>query len=518
VAELMTCPGSLSREERVLVLALTPADAALTRALLSEAGLECHVCEDFAGVCCEFAAGAAAVLLTEDALTGGDPTGFADALRKQPPWSDVPVLLVTNGGADSPASAGAMDLLGNVTVLERPIRATTLVSALRTALRARRRQYEFRDRVETYRKEGRKKDDFLAVLAHELRNPLAPIRNAVEYLRLKGPADPDLQGVRDIVERQVRQLTRLVDDLLDVGRITRGKVVLRRERANLGVVLANAVESCRPLIEAGGHDLTVVVPPEPLFVDADVARLAQVFGNLLTNAAKYTDRGGRIRVAAGRQGDDAVVSVADTGIGIAAGHLPGVFDMFSQVAPAQERSQGGLGIGLALVRSRGELHGGRVGGPGRGSEFTVRLPLLVGPAGRAGSAGPAGAGGPRPGCRVLVADDNEDAAQSLAMMLSVLGHEVRTAADGVAAVELGARFRPDVALLDIEMPRLNGYEAARQIRRQPWGERVTLVAFTGWGQDEDKRRAVAAGFDHHFTKPVDPAVLQKLLAGASRAE
>ena len=377
--------------------------------------------------------------------------------------------------------------------------------------------YERLRLVDQLREADRKKDEFLAVLAHELRNPLGPVRNAAQYLRLQAASDPNLHSAADIIDRQVRQMTRLVDDLLDVSRITRGKIALQKERVSLGVIVANAVESSRPMVEASGHDLAVDLPPEPLFVEGDLTRLAQVFGNLLVNACKYTERGGHIRLAAERQGSDVVVSIRDDGIGIAAEHLPRLFEMFSQVAPALDRSQGGLGIGLALVKSLVGMHGGSVearsDGLGQGSEFAVRLPLIVESPKenwqdhedhKAG-----GACGPRR--RVLAADDNVDAAQSLAMLLSVLGHEVRTAHDGQAAVEMAESFRPDVVLLDIGMPRLNGYEAARRIREQPWGKEVALVALTGWGQEEDKRRADEAGFDRHFTKPVDPAALQALL-------
>lgn len=378
--------------------------------------------------------------------------------------------------------------------------------------------YERLRLVRQLRETDRRKDEFLATLAHELRNPLAPVRNAAQFLKLKGPVDPDLQHARDIIERQVGHLTRLVDDLLDVSRITRGKIVLQKERLGLKSILANAVEASRPVIEAAGHELAVAVPPEPMHLSGDLTRLVQVFGNVLVNAAKYTDRGGRIWLTARREGSDVTVSVRDTGIGIPADHLPRVFEMFSQVDPALERTQGGLGIGLSLVKGLVELHGGSVearsDGPGHGSEFIVRLPLLITPQATRPSdaAGRTDGGAAGRNCRILVADDNVDSAQSLAMMLSIMGHEVRAAHDGQAAVELVEAFRPDVILLDIGMPKLNGYDAARRIREMEWGKRATVVALTGWGQDEDKRRANAAGFDHHFTKPVAPDVLMKLLA------
>jgi signal transduction histidine kinase len=380
------------------------------------------------------------------------------------------------------------------------------------------RAYEQRLLIRQLHQTSRKKDEFLATLAHELRNPLAPIRNAAQYLRLKGSMEPDLQNARDIIDRQVRHLARLVDDLLDVSRIARDKIILQKERLALGVVLTSAIESSRPLIESAGHELIVCLPPEPVYVEGDLTRLAQVFGNLLVNAAKYTDRGGRIWLTADRQGSDVVISVKDTGIGIPADHLPHLFEMFRQAAPTLERSQGGLGIGLALVKGLVELHGGSIeaqsDGPGKGSEFLVRLPLAFeAPMRREVEEMEGEPIMPRNlRCRVLVADDNHDATLTLAMMLSYWGHEVRTAHDGQAAVELAEAFQPNVILLDIGMPKLNGYDAARRIRQHPWGQAACLIALTGWGQEEDKRRAKESGFDRHFTKPVDPSCLQKLLA------
>jgi PAS domain S-box-containing protein len=364
---------------------------------------------------------------------------------------------------------------------------------------------------------NRRKDEFLATLAHELRNPLAPIRNGAQVLRMKDLADPELREARDMIDRQVRQMVRLIDDLLDISRITLGKLQLRKERIELGAVLQSAVEASRPLIDTQGHELTVTVAHEPVILEADPIRLAQVFANLLNNAAKYTEKGGHIWLTAERQDSAVVVSVRDTGIGIAANHLPGLFEMFSQVAPALERSQGGLGIGLALVRGLVELHGGstraRSAGPGRGSEFLVRLPVLDTPS----RAGPEpGADGEQlrtgPKCRILVADDLRDSADSLALVLRLAGHDVRTAHNGLEAVQAAATFRPEVVLLDIGMPKMNGYEAARHIREQPWGKGVVLVALTGWGQEEDRRRSREAGFDQHLTKPVELDALQQLLA------
>ncbi len=364
-----------------------------------------------------------------------------------------------------------------------------------------------------------RKDEFLATLAHELRNPLAPIRNGLEILKRADHGGAAVERARTMMDRQLSQLVRLVDDLLDVSRITRNKLELRRERIELSAVVSSAVETSRPLIEAGGHDLTVSVPPAPVHLDADLTRLAQVFSNLLNNAAKYTEKGGRIRLAARRQGGDVLVSVQDTGVGIPPGMLPQVFEAFTQIDRSLERSQGGLGIGLTLVKRLVEMHGGSVTahseGLGRGSEFVVCLPVLAekpepGPT----PVKPAAEAVLAMARRVLVVDDNRDSALSLAMLLRLTGCETWTAHDGVEAVETAAAYKPDVILLDIGMPRMNGYEACRTIREQPWGKSIMMVALTGWGQDEDRRLSREAGFDSHLVKPVDHAALMRLLAGS----
>jgi PAS domain S-box-containing protein len=370
--------------------------------------------------------------------------------------------------------------------------------------------------AEALREADRRKDEFLAMLAHELRNPLAPIRNAVEVLRLTKETAADVVFARDVIDRQAQQLSRLVDDLLDVARITRGKINLRQERVDVAAALTRALETCQPLIQSRRHTLEVALPDRPLWVEADPVRLAQVFANLLTNAAKYTDEGGRIGVRAGEEAGRAVVRVRDTGMGIPAEMLPRIFDPFTQAERSLARSYGGLGVGLTLVRQLLELHGGTVqafsDGPGRGSEFVVRLPLLCG-----------GEAGPRPGAngveragssaaRVLVAEDNRDAAQSLDRLLRLWGHDVRTAADGAAALEVARAYRPDVVLLDLGLPGLDGYEVARRLRREPGLGGVLLVALTGYGQEDDRRRTREAGFDHHLVKPADLERLRHVLA------
>ncbi|MGQ0594541.1 MAG: chemotaxis protein CheB [Gammaproteobacteria bacterium] len=366
----------------------------------------------------------------------------------------------------------------------------------------------------------RRKNEFLAMLAHELRNPLAPIRNALEVLRLKArrnpkrPEDEAVQAASEMMERQLGQMVRLVDDLLDASRISRGKIDLRKERIELASAVHHAVETARPLYESMDHELTITLPPQPVYLNADPARLAQVVGNLLNNACKFTERGGRIGVTVEREGGEAVIRVRDTGVGIATEELPRIFEMFTQLDTSLERSRSGLGIGLALVKNLVELHGGTVevhsAGLGQGSEFRVRLPIVVEtpeplpePAPRAPP--------PTIARRILVVDDNRDSAESLTMLLNLAGHETRIAYDGLEAVEAAATFRPDVILLDIGLPILNGFEAARKIREQ-WGQDMVLVALTGWGQEEDRRRSEEAGFNAHMVKPVDYAALTKLLA------
>ncbi len=366
--------------------------------------------------------------------------------------------------------------------------------------------------TEQWRQEAdRRKDEFLATLSHELRNPLAPIRNAVQILRMKRVPQARERAL-EIVDRQVSHLVRLVDDLLEVSRITRGKLELRREPIALERAVLSAIETSRPLIEAAGHELTVRLAGEPLTVEADLVRLSQVISNLLNNAAKYTEAGGRIELTTARQGGEAVVRVRDSGIGIPADKLRGVFEMFTQLDGSKRQSQGGLGIGLALVRSLVQMHGGEVeaesGGPGRGSVFTVRLPLL-GADHEANREPELARCAALPATRILVVDDNRDAADSLGILLEFLGSEVRVVHDGPAALREIEAFRPAVVLLDIGMPGMDGHEVARKVRER--SAAITLIAVTGWGQEEDHRRSQEAGFDHHLVKPVDLDALRSLL-------
>jgi PAS domain S-box-containing protein len=630
-------------DERVLVLVAVSGDATLTRSFLAEAGLTCALCSSIAEMCVELSAGAGAILVNEEALIAGGTAKLAQALRAQPVWSDIPVLLLTSRGADSEAVLRAMTTLPNITVLERPVRVVTLVSALRTALRARRRQYEIRKQVQALaeseasyramfdatsvgvietdvvtgritrvnaalcrltgygegelvgrsfdelthpddlaasreasrrllkgeiasheaeyryvRRDGktlwahiavnvirdtegrprrntgvilditerkraedalkeadRQKNEFLAILSHELRNPLAPIRNGLELLRLAETNSAAAEQARQIMERQVRHMVRLVDDLVDVARITRGAIMLRKERVDLADVLEHAIEGSRPIIEEAHHQLSVSPPEEALIVDGDPARLSQVLSNLLVNAARYTPLEGRISLAAWREREQAVIAVTDSGIGIPRHMLEKIFDLFTQVDAGISRSQGGLGIGLGLARRIVELHGGTIevqsAGPGKGSTFTVRLPVaedkaLEAPAPRA-RAVPSG----RP-LRVLIVDDERDVATATEMLLRLKGHEVRLAHDGPAALAAAGGAPPDVVLLDLGMPGMDGYAVARALREQRGGADVPIVAVSGFSRDVDVQKSKDFGFIAHLVKPVEPEALERVLA------
>ncbi len=368
----------------------------------------------------------------------------------------------------------------------------------------------------------RRKDEFLALLAHELRNPLAPLRNGLQVLRLSGGDADTVRQVRAMMDRQLGHMVRLIDDLLDIARVSQSKIELRLARVPLAAVIDSAIETARPAIEAEGHELHVSLPAEPLFLDADLTRLAQVFSNLLSNSAKYTPLGGHIWLTAERQDDHAVITVRDDGIGIPAPALPCIFDMFSQVDRSIERAREGLGIGLALVKGLVEMHGGRVSaesaGLGKGSAFTVRMPALATISDAVASSPPEVVlQAPGNGRRILVADDNRDAAATLAKMLTLLGNDVRIARDGIQAVRTADEYRPEIILMDVGMPGLNGYDATRRIREQPWGPGAIIIALTGWGQAGDRIQSKAAGCDGHLVKPVSLPDLESMLGELDRA-
>ena len=374
---------------------------------------------------------------------------------------------------------------------------------------------EIYDAQEALKQADRHKDEFLATLAHELRNPLAPIRNSLHILRRIGDAGPAMAQIHEMIERQVNQMVRLVDDLLEVSRITLGKIAVRKERVELASAVRSAVESSKTAIDDTGQHLIVSLPSEPIHIDGDTVRLAQVFGNLLNNAAKYTNPGGQIWLTAWHEDDLVAVSVRDSGIGIPNDMLPKIFDMFMQLEHSVDRTDGGLGIGLTLVRNLVGMHGGTVEalseGPGQGSEFIVRLPVLPAQASEIPRPADRTAAGV-PARRVLVVDDNQDAADSLGMFLRLTGAEIEVVYNGLAALEALESFKPGAVLLDIGMEGMDGYEVARRIRQNPKYRDVLLVALTGWGQEEDRRRSCAAGFDHHLVKPANIEHLQSLLA------
>jgi PAS domain S-box-containing protein len=640
-------------ELRILVLAPTAKDAALTKSVLDGNSIPCEVCSDIPALIQECQAGVGGLLVAEEVLLNSDSSQLVAMIAHQPPWSDLPVLLVTRQGIDSPAIGPALASLGNVTLIERPTRLIGLTNAARNALRARKRQYQARDlliehgriaselgsseqqyrtlveqvkdyaifmidltgratswnegvlrvlgftetefigldvakhiftpedqvkgvpemELETAARTGtasndrwmkrsdgghfwasgitsalydphgkhigytkvmrdltrakeaedalkqadRRKDEFLATLAHELRNPLAPIRNSLHILRLAATNDHTLENVCTMLDRQVNHLVRLVDDLLEVSRITRGKIELRKEEIDLSVVARSAIETSRPLIDAANHSLRVDLPNEPITLWGDPIRLGQVFANLLNNAAKYTNERGEIWFSARREANEAIVSVRDNGVGIPKEMLPNVFEMFMQVDRTTKRAQGGLGIGLTLVKSLVELHGGTVGVHSEpseaGSEFIVRLPIF-----RTHRLDKPNPSSPKPMAenlksrRVLVVDDNIDAASSLRILLKLKGAEVQVVNSGPAALEAIESLRPSVVLLDIGMPGMDGYEVAQRVRQNSEYDDIFLIALTGWGQEEDRQRTREAGFDYHLVKPANISELQELLA------
>ena len=511
-----------TRDRRVLFLAATAKDAATTQSMLSPLGIRLDVCRTFEALLGEAEVGAAAILLPEEAASSTHNAALRAVLAAQPPWSDLPVLILTRPGADSAESGEAVRTLGNVTLLERPVRLATLVTALRTAIRARERQYEIRqylaDRAraeESLALADRRKDEFLATLGHELRNPLAALLTALQLLKTASIQEPGLVRAIAVMERQLSHLNRLVNDLLEVSRITRGLIEVEREPVDLASVVHSAIDTSRPVLDAAGHQLSVELPTEPVAVYGDAVRLTQVLANLLTNAAKYTNAGGHVWIHVRKEADRAIVSVRDDGIGIAADQLASVFDMFTQVDRSSRQAQGGLGIGLTLVRSLVAMHGGRVEarseGLGSGSEFIVELPVVA-VAGRVLPSEQSKTAKALPRRRILVVDDNRDAAESLGELLTALGATVCVVHSGREALDALDSFGPDSVLLDIGMPAMDGYEVARKIRSTDEHGDVLLIAVTGWGQEHDERRSLAAGFDHHLVKPPDIDKLRELLA------
>ena len=497
-------------ESRVLLHAPLGKDALIAARVLASAGIETFTCASLHDVLQELDRGAGALLAMEETLTLTSLKQLGAWIERQPHWSDIPVLVVTYQGADSPDLQVVMETLRNLTLLERPVRTRALISTVKSALTARMRQYQVREAEQ-------RKDEFLASLAHELRNPLAPIRTSMSVLSLMYPAASGVRKVCDVVERQIGHLTRLVDDLLDVARITSGKIALQREPIMLSAVIAHASEICVPLLEGKSHTFDVRQPAHDVVLDADPVRLVQSLANILGNAIKFTPSPGTITLTAEVQDENVCFRVKDSGIGLEADALERIFEMFAQGNSEHSRASGmgGLGIGLSLAKRFVEMHGGRIearsDGPGQGSEFIMVLPVVTGASAMADATPPPAAGiaGNR---RVLVVDDNRDGADMLQQLLEADGFTVAVAYNGQDALEAVRNGAPDAVVMDIGMPGMDGYEAVRRIRALPGGQAIRMIALTGWGQDDAKRRAQEAGFDDHLVKPVDVDLIRRVLA------
>lgn len=499
-------------EARVHILAPTGKDAVLLSHVLTAARIHNSVCRSARELINELSAGASALIIADEAITNDFLGLFLPYLSAQPTWSDLPVLILSTSKAENPEWRERYMQLGNVTLIERPLQSVTLVSAATSAIRARKRQFQMRE-------VDRRKDEFLAMLAHELRNPLAPVSSAAELLRLPSFDISRIAHTSNIILRQVSHMSALIDDLLDISRVSRGLITLDLTTFDVQQAILHAVEQVQPLIDARHHGLTIEQNAEPAIVRADHKRLIQIVANLLNNAAKYTPNGGEIVLSVEISQGEVHLVVADSGIGMTASVLASVFEMFTQSERTSDRAQGGLGIGLALVKSLVILHGGTVtgesGGIGHGSRFTVTLPR-IGNA-REGAvdfsmAPKRNAIAPR---RLLIVDDNVDAAESLGMFLEASGHEITTAYDGQSAIARVRECRPDACLLDIGLPDMSGTDLAAVLRAVPGMNDTLLIAITGYGQDSDAHKALAAGFDHHMVKPVDMEKLLTLIAGTA---
>ena len=505
-------------EQRVLVLAPSGRDAALAVSVLEKEKIGATICADAEQFCTELQAGAAAGLSTEELLLPRSRGPVLAALERQPLWSDFPLVVLA---ARPPTASGrqglsaALAALGNVTVLDRPLHAEAMVSAVRSALRARGRQYQARELLHRLQEGMRERDHFLAILSHELRNPLAAIRNATHLMARAPKEEARTQRALTIVERQTNHLGRLVDDLLDVSRVMNGKVALQKRVVDLRAVVTDVLQQMDPTMKTSGRELVCRLSGTSLPVEGDSIRLEQIVTNLLTNALKYTPRGGRIEVRLESKEDTVCLTIADTGVGIAPEMLLSIFDLFSQADQSLDRSHGGMGIGLTLVRSLVEMHGGQVtafsAGRGQGAEFRVTLPLLRGAVvPKVASASTVHASTPR---NVLVVEDNPDARESLQALLQLEGHKVDVAADGLEAVERALTGKPELAIIDIGLPGMDGFEVARRLRAA-FGRGIFLVALTGYGQPEDRRKSAEAGFDAHLTKPAGLPALETILSHA----
>jgi signal transduction histidine kinase/CheY-like chemotaxis protein len=503
-----------------VVVTPNEADGALATGFLREHGIDAQYCATLADLIPNLGGDTGCVVLVEEALSDPDLDAFHAALRSQPPWSDLPLLLfAAHGSPLIELVQGLFPQSGNVTLLQRPIHPVSLVSAVNVALRARVRQLQVRDLLGQRELAVRQRDEFLAMLAHELRNPLAPIRNAVYLLGTLDIDHPLFLTCRTMIDKQARHITRLVDDLLDASRLELGKVDLQLQRVDLNESVTAAVESCAMAISSQKHRVNVRLPKGSLAVRADPVRLEQAICNLVVNAAKFTPEGGTIDIEVSSEGGFAVFSVTDNGLGIQPDMLESIFDLFTQDSVSLARTKGGLGIGLTLVKRLVELHGGTVKafseGEGTGSRFEVRLPLADALADKPALVTAPAAAAPREmrSKRVLVIEDGSETRQSLGMLLGLWKHEVLYAGSGPEGLDRARETRPDIAIIDIGLPGLDGYQVATRIRRDgtAWSRHVRLIALTGYGQAADRARALSAGFDMHVLKPVDPAELRVML-------
>lgn len=504
-------------EERILILAPWGQDGALASDVLTRAGFGCLPVPDVDLLRIEAGRGAAALLVAEEALDRPSLEALSAFLGGQEAWSDLPVLLLTGRGHDAAPPLEMVEPLGNVTLLERPLEILTLVSAVRAAVRARRRQYRARATSEALRDSDRRKTEFLAVLSHELRNPLAAILNAVHLVGL-GVAGERARRAREVIERQSGQLARLVDDLLDLSRIERGKIALRPRRIDLSEIACRTAEDHQQLFEARGMSLRIETPV-PVWVEADPTRVAQMIGNLLQNAVRFGRRGGTAVVRSARGASGAEVRVTDDGAGISREFLPRLFTPFVQASEPQARAQGGLGIGLFLVKRLAELHGGSVRawseGAGCGAEFVIALPEVTAPEGVTAPTIEESGRGP---LRVLIVEDNADGARMLADVLEAQGYEVTVASDAASALRLAPGLSPDVILCDIGLPDMNGYALAQVLRSKPSLAHTRLIALSGYAQEDDRARSGNAGFDAHLAKPANLDELERVLGLAAPAD
>lgn len=510
----------INQQERILLLAPLTGDTVLADRVLSEAGFITTPCDSIDDLCTRIQEGAGAAIMTEEVLPKAQLDKLLETLDRQPPWSALPLIILTlkqKTSATTLRTLVPMDALRNASFLERPVRIMTLMSTVQAALVARRQQYEVQHLLEKLEESVDRRDEFLAMLGHELRNPLAAMSNAIDVLkRLPVDHHPLFLTTRTILERQMEHLGCLLNDLLDVSRVTQGKISLRLEKAELAAVVTSALHDVRSLIEQREHKVEVHLPPQPLYIKGDLNRLIQMLTNLLSNAAKYTEPKGSISLTAIPLADQIEIRIRDTGVGMTPDLIARIFDLFTQADRPLDRSQGGLGVGLTITKQLVELHGGTIkavsSGLGCGSEFIVRLPTYIKqPEPTSDHEHNIPAEAKKTALRILVVDDNQDAARTLVMLLEMLGYEVYSAYDSIAAQELAYRHQPHVMLLDLGLPVIDGYELARLFRADKAFAKTRLVAVTGYSGEDNRQRALAAGFDCHLAKPVDLLILQEVL-------